>query len=232
MQDIGQPQGHWVIRSWGLSLGTQVLLISLFCNSCEGSIVKQMARWQPMPYGSSTCSIQTWWRLTEDKRFSFAAASLETKTFSPEKPSNSFPFPSLGQDWVTHRFLSQSLARGGVTFTPVKPISELGVESGSPQTGGDFLERSGVYKDKARGKRCWAEDSNVHYMYQFGKKAINLINSLINRQRLFMFSQSTQDTTQTRSEIKVKCLAKMYVHKKETGIEIANKALNRPRGAF
>lgn len=39
-------------------------------------------------------------------------------------------------------------------------------------------------------------------------------------------------TTQTRSEIKVKHLAKMYAHKKETGIEIANKALNRPRGAF
>ena len=48
--------------------------------------------------------------------------------------------------------------------------------------------------------------------------------------RLIAFPQT--DTTQTRSEIKVKCLAKMYVHKKETGIEIANKALNRPRGAF
>jgi hypothetical protein len=35
-----------------------------------------------------------------------------------------------------------------------------------------------------------------------------------------------------RSEIKVKCLAKMYAHKKQSRIEIAHKALTRPKGAF
>lgn len=135
MQDIGQPQGHWVIR-FGIVFRTQVLLI--FILPCEGSIVKQTARWQPMPYGSSTQRPDVMKTLGRQEIF-LCCSSLETKTFSPEKPSNSI-ISSLARTEFAHPFpWANHWHVVGYIYTSQAHL-RVGVESGSPQTRGDFLK--------------------------------------------------------------------------------------------
>lgn len=63
------------------------------------------------------------------------------------------------------------------------------------------------------------------------KITISVIISLINKVFLCLVEiQNTQALSQIKkSVIKVKCLSKIYAHKKETSTELANNALNRPR---
>ena len=148
--------------------------------------------------------------------FSRKALNLISESW-PELSYPPIPEPITGTGWG-YIYTSQAhLVGGGVRFSPNR--------GWFPGKIWCPLGQSKREEIQSRGQQCLLHVS-------VWKKAINLINSLINRQKLFMFAQSTQDTTQTRSEIKVKCLAKIYVHKKGIGIEIANKALNRPRGAF
>lgn len=155
-------------------------------------------------------------RPTEEERLPFPFASLGTKTFSPEKTPNPLPF-SVYQPELSYLPIPEPISGTRWDYIWINRAHlGAGVEIRFSQTLGWVPGNIWAPLGQSKREQMLGRGQQFPLHIPVCIKTINLINSLINRQRLFRVGQNTEYTrhNSTRSGIKVKCLAKMYVHKK------------------
>lgn len=202
MQDIRQPQGHWV-RSPKLSknAGSSHLFILQFLwgfhHQADGKRTPH-ALWQlhvqrpDLMRTHRRQEIALCCGFLRDKDI-FSRKAVKLISFSVCWPELSYPLipePITGTGWG-YIYTSQAHLRvgGGLRFSPNRRWF--------PGKIWCPLGQSKREEMLCRGQQCPLHVS-------VWKKAINLINSLINRQRLFMFAQSTKYTRYNSDKVRNK----------------------------